>query len=163
MSTPEHPHLLRREIARGAGGEYVAARYAQMRCDGAMGRCKLPPERAPRLVVPAAPGIVLTTDGEKPLPARAVWLLGAAPKPLRMMTTLHYCRRHQPEITPATLLVDKVKADFERAAKQKWSHEYRLDFASAYIDWILVTTPEYRAFLETIEIGRKSFGGIPLL
>lgn len=149
MSTPEHPHTLRREIERGAGGQYVPARFAQMRCDGMMGRCPLPPIRAPRVIVSPTP-----------------FVLGQSPKPLRMMTTLHYCERHKGEITLDALLQDKVKADFERTARLKWSHEYRPDFDTAFIEWVLVTTPEYRAFLLAIEIKRSpkiSAGGGLLL
>jgi hypothetical protein len=147
MSTPEHPHHLRREIERGAGGQYVPARYAQMRCDGAMGLCLLSPERAPRIVVPPRP-----------------FALAAELKPLRVWTTLHYCRRHQGECNAPELLVAKMRRDIEAVAKAKWPHEYRPDFAAAFVEWILVTTPEYRAFLEKLEIGRThSRQGVPVL
>lgn len=147
MSTPEHPHHLAREIAKGAGGEYVAARYSQMRCDGAMGLCVIPPARAPRLVVP-------------PLP----FALSLEVKPLRVWTTLHYCERHKEECTAQMVLVDKLKADLEATAKRKWPHEYRPDFDAAFVEWLLVTTPEYRQFLHTLEIGRQvSRAGVRVL
>ena len=147
MSTPTAPHNLRREIARGSGGIYVAARFAQMRCDGRMGGCTVPPARAPRLVVPPAP-----------------WRM-FGPTPLRMMTTLHYCEMHKGECTLDMLLGDKIKADFEAVAKRKWSHEHTPDFDAAFIEWVLVTTPEYRAFLESIEVasGIPQLGGVRLL
>jgi hypothetical protein len=146
MSTPEHPHLLRRELERGAGGQYVPARFAQMRCDGAMARCALPPERAPRIVVPARP------------------FLPWGPQPLRMWTTLHYCERHKHECTVETALGDRDKAQLEQIAGRKWSQEYRPDFDMARIEWILVTTPEYRKFLEKIELGIvHSRQGVPVL
>ena len=107
-----------------------------MRCDGAVG-CKIEPQRAPRLIVPhvVKPGL---------LPLR----------PRRMFTDLHYCEMHRIDIDAAKLAQDllspQVKRDFERAAMLKWPLGYKCDFDRAYVEWVLVTTPEYRAFLAAL-------------
>jgi hypothetical protein len=139
MSDPLRPHKLREEIARGAGGEYVAARYAQMRCDGAGGRCKLPPIRAPRLVVGPTP-----------------WDFMAAP--IWKFTTDHFCELHKHEYTLEAALNSPspygrwtAKRDIELIAKRKWPQGRTPDFDNAEIEWMLTTTPEYRRFLEFIE------------
>lgn len=139
MSTPHRPHHLQRELDKGAGGIYVAAGLSQMRCDGMMGNCLIPPARAPRLIVPPKPFVP-----EAILAPRRVW------------TTLHYCERHKHELTVEMLLGDrKLKADLEAVCKAKWPQEYRPDFDAARIQWILVTTPEYRDFLLKLERGRQ--------
>lgn len=139
MSTPQHPHKLREQQEKGAGGEYVAARYAQMRCDGAGGRCKLPPIRAPRLVVPPRPIDFLY-------------------EPIWKFTTLHYCERHKAECTVDAILDAHspygpwtTRRDIERIASRKWPHDRVPDFDRAWLEWLLTTTPEYRHFLELIE------------
>lgn len=159
MSTPEHPHRLREEQAKGAGGEYVAARYAQMRCDGNAGRCKLPPIRAPRLVVPARSRI-----GELDYFYEPIW----------KFTTLHYCERHKAECTIEALLDAPspygrwtTRRDIETVAKRKWPHALVPDFDRAWLEWLLTTTPEYRRFLEIIEesagIMVDPWQGVPVL
>jgi hypothetical protein len=127
------------------GSVYVAARYAQMRCDGAMGGCAIPPERAPRIIVPPRPF-------DPALPPRRVW------------TTLHFCRLHQAEVTAEDILRDRqIRADIERVAKLKWPHGFTADFDNARIEWLLVTTPEYREFLTKIEHGLQAPQGVRLV
>lgn len=162
MSTPRHPH----HLVRGGPGEtqaflrdgskisdhYVAQRYSQMKCDGAMGLCILPPARGLMIIVPPKP-----------------FAFEAEIEPLRIFTTLHYCERHiateASKVFPADLLKDRMKAQIEARAKMKWPHEYTPDFDRARLHWELVGTPEYRAFLERLEEkGRVlSKQGIPLL
>lgn len=148
MSSPTGPHHLQREIDQGAGGVYVAQLYSQMRCDGDMGRCKLPPHRAPVIIVPPTPYVLLI-------------------EPRKVFTTLHYCERHTREVTvhPADLLHDRLKALIEERCKAKWPQEYRPDFDHAFVKWVLVTTPEYRDFLLRLERNRGvlSGQGIPIL
>lgn len=148
MSTPDRPHLLQRELDKGAGGIYVPARYSQMRCDGGMGLCTIPPARAPRLIVPPKPFVP-----DVILAPRRVWM------------TLHYCERHVGELTVEQVLGGgKIKADIEAVCKAKWSQEYRPDFDAAYIRYYLVTAPEYRDFLLKLERGqRRSAAGDPVL
>jgi hypothetical protein len=130
-------------------GQFVAHRYSQMRCDGRMGKCPIPPKRAPLIVVPPKP-----------------WAIEIAPR--KVYTTLHYCETCTPEIPPRALMLidDRMKALIEQRCKQVWPHEYRPDFDAAFVRWELVTTPEYRAFLLKIErahAGAVSSQGIPLL
>lgn len=162
MSTPWLRHTLQRELERGRGGSYVAARYAQMRCDGATGLCRIPPERAPALVVPAKSGLVLP-GWEARQRVKALTGMHLIPPPLVQYTTLHYCRAHQPELTVAELLDDKVKQRLETVAKTKWSHEFTPDFDAAFVKWVLVTAPEYGEYLIAIERGLRRIAGVPLL
>lgn len=94
--------------------------------------------RAPRLIVPSrTPGLPLH-------------------RPVRVMTTLHYCEPHvqtQP-VKPADVLNDKMKAKIEGHAKIGRPDGFRPDFEAAFIEWVLVTTPEYRAFLRDLGIRR---------
>lgn len=109
------------------------------RCDGDP-HCKLDPHRAPRIIVPHVekPGLRLE-------------------KPRRMFTDLHYCDWHRVNLDDQklveALLSPKVKQDFEAIAKIKWPLGYTCDFEKAKVDWVLVTTPEYRAFLAALGYG----------
>lgn len=150
MSDPQHPHLLRREQEKGAGGEYVAGRYAQMHCDSAKWlRCPLPPIRAPRLVV-----FPRTTLGFEPV---------FIATPIYKFTTLHYCERHKNECSAETILDSRapwgpwtIRREIEEIAKRKWAHDLKPDFDNARLEWMLTTTPEYRRFLEMLEEGMQS-------
>jgi hypothetical protein len=160
MSTPLHPHKLRQEQEKGAGGEYVAGRYAQMRCDSTtMLNCPLPPIRAPRLVV--YPRTLIA--------GAAVFIA----KPIYTFTTLHYCERHRRDCTVEKLLRAKIApwragtilSEIENLAKRQWSHDLVPDLDNARIEWMLTTTPEYRDYLVAIENGMKRdpWTGMPLL
>lgn len=96
--------------------------------------CKIEPRRAPRLIVPSK----TWTEPDH--------------HPLKMMTTLHYCELHKGELKVAHLLTGKVKADFEAIAKKKRPIDFKCDFDAAFIEFVLVTTPEYRDFM--IRLGR---------
>lgn len=104
--------------------------------DSALVRCKIPPIRAPRVVVPA----VDFRDPEH--------------KPLKMMTTLHYCELHKGELKLEDLLNEKVKVGFEETAKRKRPIGFKCDFDTAFIEWVLMTTPEYREWMLRLG-GRK--------
>ena len=162
MSMPKHPH----HLVRGGPAQteawlrdgskisdhYVAQRYSQMHCDGAMGLCFLPPARGLMIIVPPKPSA----------PDLAV-------PPMRVFTTLHYCERHiateASKVFPADLLKGRMKSQIEQRAKSKWPHEYTPDFDNARLHWELVGTPEYREFLGRLEQrGRLlSKQGIPVL
>lgn len=127
------------------GETYVAKRHAEG-CAGDNGRCKLEPERGPRLVVPPTP-------------------FDPALEPRRVMTTLRYCRRHAGAVTAADLLtrIRGLKGQIEAVAKQRWPHGHVPDFDRARLDWMLLGTPEYRAFLVELEQGRRAAHGVPIL
>lgn len=107
-----------------------------MQCDGDA-TCKLPPHRAPRLIVPHK-----FRFGEDQL------------MPRRMMTLLHFCEQHRVQLDEGklvqSLLTGSVRRDFERMARHKWPLGYTCDFEKARIEWVLVTTPEYRAFMAAL-------------
>lgn len=91
--------------------------------------CKNEPMRAPRVVVFSVTPFEL------------------GHRPLKMMTTLHYCELHKGELKVEDLLPKKIKRDFEAIAKKKRPLDFKCDFEHAMIEYVLVTTPEYRAFL----------------
>lgn len=91
--------------------------------------CKIEPMRAPRVVV------------------FSVTPFAVDHRPLKMMTTLHYCEQHKGELKLEDLLGKKVKREFEVIAKQKRPLDFKCDFEHAIIEWVLITTPEYRGFL----------------
>lgn len=91
--------------------------------------CKIEPMRAPRVVV------------------FSVTPFAFEHRPLKMMTTLHYCELHKGEPKIDDLLGKKVKAEFEAIAKIKRPLDFKCDFEHAIIEFVLITTPEYRAFL----------------
>ncbi len=110
-----------------------------MICDhrGMLGlACKHEPTRAPRLVVPSQ-----------------TWL-EPGHTALKMMTTMHYCEEHRGEVKVADLLNGKIKRDFERLARRTRPLGFRCDFEAAFIEHVLVTTPEYRKFMSRIDIRR---------
>lgn len=98
--------------------------------------CKHEPTRGPRLVVPS----------------RTWW--EPEHRALKMMTTLHYCELHRGDVVVADLLSAKVRADFEAIAKRKRPIDFRCDFDAAFIEPLLVTTPEYRAWMARIDIAK---------
>ena len=77
-------------------------------------------------------------------------------RPLRMMTTLHYCQLHWPEFTLADALTPALKLRFEAAARKARPIGFKPDFDKARVEPVLVTTPEYRAFLAHLAFGAPS-------
>lgn len=147
MSDPTRRHVNDPRV----GSVWISDRYAQMRCDGGMGGCGNSVARAPRIIVPPKP-----------------FLMGVSPEPRRVWTTLHFCQPHveqqEREQLLQRLLTDQMKANVEKVAKIKWTHEYKPDFDHAYIEWVLVTTPEYRQFLSFIQLQNlQDIQGVPLL
>lgn len=98
--------------------------------------CKNTPMRAPRVIVPSTA------------------FLEPGHRPLRMMTTLHYCEFHKGELKLGDILIGKVKADFEASARRGRPVGFKCDFDNAFIEYVLVTTPEYREFMGRISIAK---------
>ena len=108
--------------------------------------CTNTPSRAPRLVVCSK------------TPLRPDHL------PLRMFTTLHYCEWHTGQLKTEDLLQPKIIRDFEAVAKRKRPLDFVCDFdiydpstgkGGAFIEYVLVTTPEYRRFETALGVGGK--------
>lgn len=111
------------------------APYAiHMSCDHTGHPCLREVRRAPRIVVPSA----------KPIEDH---------RRLTVMTTLHYCDEHRWHFAPAQYWTDRQKARLEATARDAWLLPWKPDFEASYIEFVLVTIPEYQAFLW--EIGRR--------
>lgn len=68
-------------------------------------------------------------------------------RPIRVMTTLHYCEQHRSAFDPREWLTDARKAGVEKLARVKRPHGFIPDFDAATVELVLTTTPEYRRFL----------------
>lgn len=106
-----------------------------MSCDASLpvGACLREVRRAPRIVIPA------------------IWS-GTPQFPLRIMTTLHYCEEHRDAFDLATYLSGPQKARIEREARFKRGADFRPDFEKARYELVLVTTPEYREFMQHVGV-----------
>lgn len=105
-----------------------------MICDGNGGRCPHTPMRAPRLVVPSRLALVAPDHA-----------------PIRVMTTEHYCELHRGEPKIGDYLTDAVKARIEAVARRTRPVGFQCDFDKATLELVLVTTPEYRAWLQKLD------------
>ena len=100
----------------------------QMVCDAPI--CARQVKWAPRLLVP-------NRNADRPeLP------------PLRIMTTLHYCDLHRDSFDVVSYWTELVKRRCEVRARELHGSDFKPDFEQASIQLVLVTTPEYRAFLQ---------------
>jgi hypothetical protein len=108
-----------------------------MRCDHS--GCPLEPARGPRVIVPSK-----------------TWL-EPGHKPLRMMTTLHYCELHKGDLQVGDFLTAKIRKRFEDTARIIRPIDFKCDFESAFIEFVLVTTPEYRQFMQDLGLYPKVF------
>jgi hypothetical protein len=104
-------------------------------------------------------------------PMRAPRLVVASKTPrepehraLKMFTTLHYCELHKGEVKAEDLLQPGIIASFEQAAKLKRPIDFKCDFdiydpatgkGGAFIEYVLITTPEYRRFEAALGAGGK--------
>lgn len=82
-------------------------------------------------------------------------------RPFPIMTTLHFCDHHKDAfnaISAQVYLSDAIKARAERAIKIKRPWSFKPDFDKATVEMKLVTTPEYRNFLERIGARRVVTG-----
>ncbi len=101
-----------------------------MTCDGGgVIACGHQVRRAPRIVVPS----------------RTPKMRGHTP--LRIMTTVHYCDLHAGSFKLDDYWTDTIKRRVEDRGKQLRPPGWRPDFEAARVETVLVTTPEYRAFL----------------
>lgn len=73
-------------------------------------------------------------------------------RPMRIMTTLHVCQPHQNAFhnLPAEFFTAPQRARLERAARLKRPDDFKPNFEAAYLEKVLVTTPEYRDFLKHV-------------
>jgi hypothetical protein len=106
----------------------------------------------------ALPGLIMTCDA----PCCFRWVSHAprivvppraecpSIRPLRIMTTLHYCDTHRDYFDVQRYLSATQKRRIERQARELFGPDWRPDFEAARVEHVLVTTPEYRAFLEHI-------------
>lgn len=74
---------------------------------------------------------------------------GQPAPPFRAMTDQHVCEPHAPGIDASQFITATFKERAERAARLRDAGA-KLDFEGARVDPVLVTTPEYRAFLTKI-------------
>ena len=111
-------------------GPWNSAPAIAMRCDHP--GCLAEVRRAPRICVPHRGGVEPGCT------------------PIRIMTTLHYCERHRAEFQAAAYWTPALMAKVEACARAKRPALFRPDFDRAWVELVLVTTPEYRAFLADI-------------
>lgn len=110
-----------------------------MTCDHA--GCRLVPDDAPRIVVPSR-------TPEEP-----------GHRPIRIMTTLHYCTPHRAgDFKAADWLNDRNKAQVEQLARQARPADFRPDFEAATVEWVLVASNEYTAYLQKMGVPRAFIG-----
>lgn len=110
--------------------------------------CKFDPYRAPAIFVPhRGNGKLSILDDE--------W------RPVRMFTTLHFCEPHRAQLDQVALvqrlLTPAIKVQIETTAKKKRHADFKVDFEAAWLDWLLLSTPEYRKFLASM--GHKGIYG----
>lgn len=122
-------------LPRHALGEADTTRLV-MRCDHP--GCNNQVHRAPRIVVPSQTPF-------EPLH-----------RPIKVMTELHFCQPHATDkaLDPQAYLTPREKANIEQIARQHRPAEFKPDFEAAVVQWVLVTTPEYRAFLQKLGVRR---------
>jgi hypothetical protein len=116
-----------------------------MRCDHSLALigCLTPPSVSPRIYVPSKTQMA---------PGHAN---------LRMTTPLHYCDAHVGTLTIDAFLTDKIKADFETAAKRARPIDFKCDFDNAFIHYVNIFTPEYMAYVAKLDRGLVAeFGGV---
>ena len=101
-----------------------------MHCDAP--GCLRQVRRAPRIIVPSRTP------------------LEPGHRPVRIMTTLHYCDAHAHVFDQREYLTDRRKSEIENFARHRRPLRWKPDFDAARIEAVLVTTPEYRRFLSYI-------------
>lgn len=108
----------------------------------------------------ALPGLIMSCDHPGCLRAvtmapriviPAKWM-GQPMRPLRIMTTLHCCDLHRATFDLDAYLSGKQRTRIEREGKDLRGRAFRPDFDAAAVEFVLVSTPEYRAFLQHIGV-----------
>ena len=70
---------------------------------------------------------------------------------------MHYCDDHCRTFNAAEWLTDKQKAKVEAHTKKCRPLDWKPDFEMAICEMVLVTTPEYRAFLSYMGVHRVAY------
>ena len=70
---------------------------------------------------------------------------------------MHYCDEHRDAFDQAAYLTDAKKAEAERIARLVRPVDFRLDFERATCEHLLITTPEYKLFMQL------AFGGLHVI
>ena len=110
------------------------------------------------------PGVMLTCDhpgviacGRQVRRAPCIVVPSRTPlepghRPMKIMTTLHFCDEHRNSCQPGEYWNGKNKQRLDTRAAITRPHGWRPDFEASTIELVLVTTPEYRAFLAEIGV-----------
>lgn len=92
--------------------------------------------------------------GCKTLPqyGMACWVLSQTPlvpdhRPLRMMTTLHFCELHKHQLIADDVLTPRIKAEFEAVARRGRPIGFKCDFEKSFLSPLEIDSPEYKQFL----------------
>lgn len=107
--------------------------WLHMECDHTSFKCLAEVKRGARIIVPPKAGLLMP--------------------PEMVMTILHYCETHRMDFKPETYWTGLQKARFEKWLRDHGKADFRPDFEASRVDHVLVTTPEYQAFLW--RIGRR--------
>ena len=84
------------------------------------------------------------------IPSRTPFAAGN--DPIRVMTTLHSCDLHRGSFRIEDILDGKLKRKVELQANRVRVIGFKPDFEAAKLEYVRVTTPEYRAFLGSIVV-----------
>lgn len=103
--------------------------------------CKNEGAWAPRLMVPSKFGLLI------------------GHRPLRVMTALHYCDLHRGTLKIEDILDGALKKRIEDHANRVRPAEWTAEFEKTRIEYVRVTTPEYRQFISTL-VFKPNAGGI---
>lgn len=73
-------------------------------------------------------------------------------RPMKVMSTLHVCDPHREtfQSLSAEFFTAPQRARLEHAARMKRPDDFKPDFEAASVELVLVTTPEYRQFLQHV-------------
>lgn len=108
----------------------LATPVVVMRCDAP--GCIRQVRRAPRIVIPSRTPLVI------------------GHRSIRVMTTLHYCDDHAGCFNQHAWLTAKNKQRVEAHARVCRPLDWRPDFERVHAEPVLVTTPEYQAFMRYV-------------
>lgn len=138
----------------------VARPGLQMHCDGRGPRgCNRWVTQAPRIVIPHDLGGMPLPTGRPPrrsayftplrqdnTPEQVPWWT-----PIRILTHVHLCDLHGDAFDVQDYLSQGgKKAHIEAEARRLRGADFKPAFDHAYVELVLVTTPEYRAFMRRV-------------
>ena len=104
----------------------------RMHCDHSIFTCLMEVKRSPRIMIPSK------TPFE---PGHRI---------LRIQTPLHYCEHHRGDFLAPSYLTAAQKRRIETTLKDIRPKDFKPDFDGAFVELVLVTTPEYRRYLKYI-------------